>query len=155
MKKLDLGQTLTILANVGVVAGIVFLAFELRQNNEFLQLQADSDRRQRVNAVVELVINNPEYVELMAKDEAELSEVERDKLIFLGIRLLQNSEDVYRDVTLGRVDPEDAIRSVRGVWHRERLNYGAPLAWAYYTPAADPDFILWMEDHIFTEVSSE
>ncbi len=36
MKKLDLGQTITILANVGVIAGIVFLGYELRQNNLYL-----------------------------------------------------------------------------------------------------------------------
>ena len=32
MKKIDLGQMITILANIGVIAGIVFLGFELRQN---------------------------------------------------------------------------------------------------------------------------
>ena len=32
MKKFDLGQTIQIVANVGVIAGIAFLAFELRQN---------------------------------------------------------------------------------------------------------------------------
>jgi len=40
MKKIDLGQTLNTLANVGVIAGIVFLAVELNQNNEFLELEA-------------------------------------------------------------------------------------------------------------------
>ena len=39
MKKIDLGQTIGILANVGVIAGIVFLAVELRQNNELLATQ--------------------------------------------------------------------------------------------------------------------
>ena len=33
MKKIDLGQTLSILANVGVIAGIVFLAIEIRDSN--------------------------------------------------------------------------------------------------------------------------
>ena len=33
MKKIDFGQLLAILANIGVVAGIVFLAFEVRQSN--------------------------------------------------------------------------------------------------------------------------
>ena len=37
MKKIDLGQTLTILANVGVIAGIVFLGYELRQNTLVLR----------------------------------------------------------------------------------------------------------------------
>jgi hypothetical protein len=32
MKKIDLGQTIQVIANVGVIAGIIFLAFELRQN---------------------------------------------------------------------------------------------------------------------------
>ena len=32
MKKINLGQTIQIVANVGVIAGIAFLAFELRQN---------------------------------------------------------------------------------------------------------------------------
>ncbi len=40
MKKLDLGQTITILANVGVIAGIVFLGMELRQNNELMAADA-------------------------------------------------------------------------------------------------------------------
>ena len=32
MKKLDLAQTITVLANVGVIAGIVFLGIEMRQS---------------------------------------------------------------------------------------------------------------------------
>ena len=37
MKKIDLGQTLNTLANVGVIAGIVFLGVELRQNTATIQ----------------------------------------------------------------------------------------------------------------------
>ncbi len=36
MNKINLGQTITILANLGVIAGIVFLGLELRQNNELV-----------------------------------------------------------------------------------------------------------------------
>ena len=43
MKKLDLGQTMTILANVGVIVGISFLAVELRQNNDMMR-DGDQDR---------------------------------------------------------------------------------------------------------------
>jgi hypothetical protein len=42
MKKIDLGQTITILANVGVIAGIVFLAIELQQNNALLETEIRS-----------------------------------------------------------------------------------------------------------------
>ncbi len=44
MKNIDLGQTLNTLANVGVIAGIIFLAYELNQNNEFLELEAKATR---------------------------------------------------------------------------------------------------------------
>jgi len=40
LKKLDLGQTIGILANLGVVAGIIFLAVEIRQNNALMQSEA-------------------------------------------------------------------------------------------------------------------
>jgi hypothetical protein len=40
LKKLDFGQTITIFADVGEIAGIMFLAFEPQQNNGSLDLQA-------------------------------------------------------------------------------------------------------------------
>jgi len=40
MKKIDLGQTITILANLGIIAGIAFLAIEVQQNNDQLRIQA-------------------------------------------------------------------------------------------------------------------
>ncbi len=39
MKKIDLGQIITILANVGVVIGLVFLTLEIRQNNAQMRAQ--------------------------------------------------------------------------------------------------------------------
>ena len=148
MKKIDLGQTITILANDGVIAGIGFLAYELRQNKEVLQLQVEGERRERVNSMVELVINNPDYLELMAKDESELSEIERDRLVALGFRLLLNNEDLYRDVTLGRISSEEAIRAVGSAWCREKLNFGAPLAWDTSKSRADPGFVDWMTEYV-------
>ena len=41
MKKIDLGQTITILANAGVIAGLVFVGVQLNQDREL----AEIDRR--------------------------------------------------------------------------------------------------------------
>jgi hypothetical protein len=41
MKKIDLGQMITILANIGVIAGIIFLAIELNQNTRQLALELE------------------------------------------------------------------------------------------------------------------
>ena len=40
MKKIDVGQAIGILANIGVLGGVVFLAVELRQNTQAVQLSS-------------------------------------------------------------------------------------------------------------------
>jgi len=40
MQKIDYGHAIGIVANIGVIAGIVFLGIELRQNNELLRMEA-------------------------------------------------------------------------------------------------------------------
>lgn len=40
MKKIDVGQMITIIANVGVIAGIVFLGIEIRQNSSIARASA-------------------------------------------------------------------------------------------------------------------
>jgi len=43
MKKIDPGQTITILANIGVIVGIVFLALELGQNQDLMRAQTRNE----------------------------------------------------------------------------------------------------------------
>ena len=59
MKKLELGQIVSVLANVGVIAGIVFLGYELRQNNELMS--ADANMRVLDNRIT--------YFERLAVDD--------------------------------------------------------------------------------------
>jgi hypothetical protein len=44
MKKIDLGQTIQMLANIGVIAGIAFLAVEISQNTGMLEAQMEQGR---------------------------------------------------------------------------------------------------------------
>ena len=48
MKKIDLGQTIRILANVGVIAGIVFLVIELNQNTQQMTVQLEWQVNQKI-----------------------------------------------------------------------------------------------------------
>jgi len=55
MKKIDLGQAIGVLANLGVITGIVFLAYETHQNSELLELQvraAQLDQRMTLSATL-------------------------------------------------------------------------------------------------------
>ena len=50
MKKVDLGQTFQVLGNVGVIIGILLLAFELNQNRHMMEAQTR-------NAISETLVN--------------------------------------------------------------------------------------------------
>jgi hypothetical protein len=54
MKKMELGQTITILANLSVIAGIVFLAYEIRQNSESLRAQTRTDITANSGSIIEM-----------------------------------------------------------------------------------------------------
>ena len=41
MKNITVGQTIEIFANIGVIGGLILLAFELHQNNELLEAEAN------------------------------------------------------------------------------------------------------------------
>ena len=52
-----------------MIAGIVFLGYELRQNNEQLEIQSREQFDSRRNAIMDLVIENPYLVDVLGKDE--------------------------------------------------------------------------------------
>ena len=60
MKQIDLGQTITILANLGVIAGIVLLAIELNQNNALLRNEARYNLHVARTNEIEQSVLNPE-----------------------------------------------------------------------------------------------
>jgi len=92
MKKIDLGQTITILANVGVIAGIIFLAIEVQQNtaslNESRNLaiaQAQQDRASDLDESFRSLANSEHLPLIFLKyaDSGISSLTEEERLRFL------------------------------------------------------------------------
>ena len=110
MKKIDLGQSITILANLGVIAGIVFLAFELQQNNQLLEAQVsyskytvEYERRRRMiensGGITDIAVKNRRSEELTATEAYRLDVYLND--------LLFNMEWQYEEMRAGRLDESD------------------------------------------------
>ena len=78
MKKIDPGQTITILANVGVIVGIVFLVFELRQNSDLMRAQTRMELARDTIDLITLNISNTAYLDAIDRGHAgaELTDVE-------------------------------------------------------------------------------
>lgn len=148
MKKIDWAGAIQMIANVGVLASIVFLAIQLRQNNELLGIQTRGNALSRSVGTTDLVLENPYLLELLGKEVDTLTPSERDALIVLGMRNLSNFEIAYQDAIRGLLDEVALRRTVSAVWRRPTLNFGMPLAWPTFKGRGDPEFVAWMERHV-------
>ena len=63
----QLNKWLTLCANIGLLAGIFFLAYELRQNNDLLEAQARETKLDRRTAVYISRASTPELARISAK----------------------------------------------------------------------------------------
>ena len=75
MKKLDLGQTLGILANVGVLAGIVFLGIEIRDTNTQARIATTQVVVEQLAGWKEMIAADGELSEIFARGMAEFSQL--------------------------------------------------------------------------------
>ncbi len=90
MKKIALGQTIGILANIGVIAGIVFLAFEIQQNNTLLEAEATQTLMGNRISLNTMLALDDELADVFVKamTSGELSTVERFKLDYYYLAVL-------------------------------------------------------------------
>lgn len=105
MNSSRINDWLTLVANVAVVGGIVFLAIEISQNNELLR----SESRQTLvaNDVTSLTVNieNADVFAKMASKET-LSTEDQLRLSFMYALDLRNREFEYFQYTEGLLDEE-------------------------------------------------
>jgi hypothetical protein len=150
MKKIDLGQTITILANIGVIGGILLLAYELRQNNIYLQEEARSSYFQnRLDATL-LRGTDSDVARLwywQSTDEplSELDRRRRDDLMMANFLSWQHD---YQSVQRGTLDVADlSIAGIRGNWQNTP---GIEETWKRRKVAFSPDFISWLEENVIS-----
>ena len=152
MKKLDLGQTINTLANVGVIAGIIFLGIELRQNNTLLGAQARATRAQVRMDGGALVLSNPHLINIEAKqlNGESLSLTDQMTLAQLADGIFVRWEYVYGELREGLIDAEslpvqnwrnfvESRPHMREQWEENgRFSY-------------HPDFVRWMDENVVNE----
>lgn len=93
MKKIDLAQTIAILANLGVIVGIIFLMVELRQNSEAAKLQAAQSYVNLSHQLDFRIVDDPSLVALfMSSPESRSPEesLRMDRWYFGMFRTWEN-----------------------------------------------------------------
>ena len=105
MNSSKINDWLTLIANIAVVGGIVFLAIEISQNNELLRSES---RQTLVANDVTSLIANIENADVFAKlvSAGELSAEDQIRLSFMYTLDLRNREFEYFQYTNGLLDEE-------------------------------------------------
>jgi hypothetical protein len=128
MKKIDVAQTLSILANLGVIAGIIFLGFELRQNNTLMASQSRANQTEQVLALQSEVFLNA------------------DLAMILG---MQFQFEELRNGTLDRVN----VAAWRAIYRGEFATVPVPIdkGWDDLKDVLRPEFREFFEANVLAE----
>ena len=151
LKKLDLGQSIGILANVGVIEGIVFLGFELRQNNELMEAEARMATHQGGQEFALSLAQNPALTSVLAKVSRDepLSEAEEIQVYALGLFILRTCQGECHEMVRGALSAEDnSAESWRVLFHANRLDYRLDETWDMAKRQLDSDLVSFFEENV-------
>jgi len=151
MKKIDLGQTVSVLANLGVIAGIAFLGFELRQNTVALRSSATQGIYDQMTALQDMLIS--ESLEgLMSKalnTPFELTVPEASKANALLLNLFRVGQNIHFQIQQGVYDANYA----EGFWQEMRDDFEQPgyqLFWETQKALFDAEFREFVDNVVMT-----
>jgi len=152
LKKIHLGQTVAILANIGVIAGIIFLGIELQQNNELLAAQARADRRDIHRSANLRELEYPDLFRAKVKTlSGETLDANEQRLIEVNnTAAFIDWQYIYLEYRAGLLQ-ENSIPLP--LWRRSfhEYNIGMPQVWSARMDDFDPGFSEWMEENIVNE----
>lgn len=147
----DVGQIIQVAANVGVIAGIVFLAFEIRQNNDLLAAQAREALHASRRDINLLVASTPELAEVVDKCNRHdpMTDSEKLRLEALQRSVLVTMEWQFEEFSRGRLSLKDI--KVDG-WSATFSGHGTfgPLhgVWEKWKLQTSPEFERFIEEHV-------
>jgi len=143
-------ETAEVLGVLGIIAGIVFLGFELRQNNDLMVSEARATRASIAQDGWGYVIENPDLIDLLIKDRngEQLTEAEEFRLNGLWMQNLFLNEFSYfeaRDSTnwAGEARNFEAYPSLRNTWQGS-----SPGSKQAGKDNFDPGFVQFMEENV-------
>ncbi len=138
--KINVGQTIAISANVGVLIGLILLLLELDQSSTMVRGQTRNDVASELIGLMSQVAGDPELSDLLHRAEigAELTPEEMQRFNHRQIAMFRYFENVYYQYSLGLYD-EAEFAAQKEAWR----DYGEPARnkfWCQYQHTLSPSF---------------
>jgi hypothetical protein len=141
MKKIDLGQTIGILANLGVLIGILLLVAELNQNRQLTRAQTRNELSRGLTDLLSLTAGDHGLSDMVVRADRgeELTPTESYRLSTRSELVFRYWENVHYQYRQGLYDESEFSRhrdtiefvlnaspSLITSWCEERLLYSVP-----------------------------
>lgn len=103
MNQSTVDRWLTLVANVGVLGGLIFVGFEIRQNTSQLRADASHSITASVNELNAGIYGDPSLAELVARGEADfhaLTSIERvrfEAFEFARLNIAEYAQDLEKE----------------------------------------------------------
>mgnify|MGYP001816310501 FL=1 len=147
----ELGQFVAIGANVGVIAGLIFLAMEIRQNNRFLAAQARYSLRQYRSDIADSLML-PHVIEAThkwARDE-EISPEEKSTGLMVAIKIVELWEWQYGEYAAGMLQKSELPVGAWRLWFHDEGPFPVPVREIYEMrkEVLNAEFVRYFEEHV-------
>ena len=144
----SVNKWLTLAANIGVIAGIIFLAIEVQQNNEALGVQARLSRENVLREGIARRMLSPELLRATVKAQ-ENEELNGEEVLILGefnFTALMDFGLIYQQVQDDLLEENSPrINQWRNVFHTYPLMSDS---WAKNKAIFPLGFIQWFEQNV-------
>ena len=140
MKVEGLNRWLTLVANLGVLAGIVLLVFELGENRKMMRAQTRNDVAVQLVDLMSNVATNPDLASLLTRaDSGEtLTPAEVTQYRHRNIAMFRYFENVHYQYRQGLYD-ESEFSTQQEAW-RSFMNDRMASFWCFYRPTVSREF---------------
>ena len=151
-----LNRWITLGANIGVLVGIFFLAYELRQNNDLLEAQARETKLERRTGFNLTIASTPALALISAKlDQGEpLTPTEMVQNEAYNRAILASFEWQFSEYLRGRLSLEDLeIGSWKVAFRQTGSSRMMRETWEEWKQQGSPEFIQFMEENVVGNLS--
>jgi len=127
LKKIDIAQFVGVLANIGVIAGIVFLGIELRQNNDLLRAEARASRVTMSQGAFLPLMQSSDLVQALGPSLGDDRDIDTLLVTFYYQYILVGWEYSFFEVQFGALEesalPVNGWRGLFGLMPGLRAHY--------------------------------
>ncbi len=143
MKNINVGQAIGIFANIGVLAGLFLLAFELNQNRDMMRAQTRNEIAQGASELLTLAVNDSDFQNIVRRGLSgeELSDDEQWQFYRYQQGWLRYWENTHYQFRSGLFD-ENEFATQKDTWARSlSRNPGQVEHWCLNKPGFSPEFV--------------